>query len=132
MLKTKGLFDIIICIALNYSIICYYKTVSYEEIFPGNFGVGRVKNFLGKKTFLTRKFSGKISSPKTSSGNFGSNSPSRGNFQAQNFLETRKFYEESLGSLDNRPEISTFSQYWMMPLLYSHTHRVTQTLPQEP
>ena len=26
------------------------KTVSYEEIFPGNFGVGGVKNFLGKKT----------------------------------------------------------------------------------
>ena len=25
------------------------KTVSYEEIFPGNFGVGGVKNFLGKK-----------------------------------------------------------------------------------
>ena len=39
-----------------------HKTVSYEEIFPGNFGVGGVKNFLGKKTSLTRKFSGKISS----------------------------------------------------------------------
>ena len=42
-----------------------------------------------KKTFLTRKLSGKISSPKISLGNFGSNSPSRGNFIAQNFLETR-------------------------------------------
>ena len=65
------------------------QTVSYEDIFPGNFGVGGAKNFLGKKTFLTRKFSGKISSPRISSGNFGSNSPSRGNFEAQNFLETR-------------------------------------------
>ena len=64
------------------------KTVSYEEIFPGNFGVGGVKNFLGKKK-VARKFSGKISSPKISSGNFGSNSPSRGDFEAQNFLETR-------------------------------------------
>ena len=94
---------------------------------------------------FTRKFSGKISPPKISSGNFGSNSPSRGNFEAQNFLETRgnftrKFYEEILGSLDNRTEISTLSQYWMMPttytqlcsLMYSHMHRVTQTLPQEP
>ena len=99
-----------------------------------------------KKTFLTRKFSGKISSPKIPSGNFGSNSPSRGNFEAQNFLETRgnftrKFYEEILGSLDNRTEISSLSQYWMLPttytqlmcsLLYSHMHRFTQTLPQEP
>ena len=42
----------------------YIQTVSCEEIFPGNFGVGGVKKFLGKKTFLTRKFSGKISSPK--------------------------------------------------------------------
>ena len=25
------------------------QTVSYEEIFPGNFGVGGVKDFLGKK-----------------------------------------------------------------------------------
>ena len=83
------------------------KTVSYEEIFPGNFGVGGAKNFLGKKTRL-RKFSGKISSRKISSGNFGSDSPSRGNFEAQNFL--RKFYEEILGSLDNRNEISTLSQ----------------------
>ena len=39
--------------------------------------------------FVTRKFSGKISSPKISSGIFGSDSPSRGNFEAQNFLETR-------------------------------------------
>ena len=42
-----------------------------------------------KRLFLTRKFSGKMSSPKISSGNFGSDSPSRGNFEAQNFLETR-------------------------------------------
>ena len=91
-----------------------------------------VQDFVPIRTALTRKFSGKISSPKISSGNFGSNSPSRGNFEAQNFLETRgNFYEEILGSLDNRTEISTFSQYWMMPLLYSHMHRVTQTLPQE-
>ena len=76
----------------------YLQTVSYKEIFPGNFGVGGVKNFLGKNPSLTRKFSGKISSPKISSGNFGSNSPSRGNFEAQNFLETggnftRKFWD---------------------------------------
>ena len=88
----------------------------------------------------------------------------RKNFLAQNFLrkkkleysqprkfsspkfpgDKRKFYEEILGSLDNRTGISTPSQYWMMPtaacctctrlcsLLYSHMHRVTQTLPQEP
>ena len=70
------------------------ETVSYEEIFPGNFGVGGVKKFLEKKSVsFTRKFSGKksspkISSPKISSGSSGSNSPSRGNFEAQNFLET--------------------------------------------
>ena len=40
------------------------KTVSYEEFFPGTFGVGGVNNFLGEKNpFHTRKFSGKICSP---------------------------------------------------------------------
>ena len=65
---------------------------------------------MGKKNVSYEEISGKISSPKISSGNFGSNSPSRGNFEAQNFRETRgnftrKFYEEILGSLDNRTEI---------------------------
>ena len=32
------------------------NTVSYEEIFPRNFGVGGVKNFLGKKTPYEAKF----------------------------------------------------------------------------
>ena len=52
-------------------------------------------------------------------------------------------HEEIFGSLDNRTEISTPSQYWMMPtavcthdcvLCCTHTymHRVTQTLLQEP
>ena len=58
--------------------------------FSRKFWGWRGQKILGKKnTSLTRKFSGKISSPKISSGNFGSNSPSRGNFEAQNFLETR-------------------------------------------
>ena len=88
------------------------ETVSYEEIFPGNFGVGGVKNFLGKKTSLTRKFSGKISSPKISSGNFGSDSPSRGNFEAQNFLETRgnftrKFWDHLIIEVKSVPFPST-------------------------
>ena len=39
----------------------YPKTVSYEEIFPGNFGVGGVKTFLGKKTrFLRGNFPAKF------------------------------------------------------------------------
>ena len=80
----------------------YYKTVSYEELFPGNFGVGGVKNFLGKKTSLTRKFSGKISSPKIASGNF----------EAQNFLETRgnftrKFWDHLIIEVKSVPFPST-------------------------
>ena len=65
------------------------KTVSYQEFFPGNFGVGGVKNFLGKKNVSYEEIFRQISSPRISSGNFGSNSPSRENFEAQNFLETR-------------------------------------------
>ena len=58
----------------------------------------RGQKFLGKKkTFLTRKFSGKISWPKISSGNFGSDSPSRGNFEAQNFLETYEILRGNFG-----------------------------------
>ena len=77
--------------------------------FSRKFGVGGVQNFLGrKKPFLTRKFSGRISSPKISSGNFGSNSPSRGNFEAQNFLETRgnfarKFWDHLVKELKSVP-----------------------------
>ena len=42
-----------------------YKTVSYEEIFPGNFGVGGVKNFLGKKkSFLRGNYPAKFPRPK--------------------------------------------------------------------
>ena len=83
-------------------------TVSYDEVFPGNFGVGGVKNFLGKKNRSLQgnfpKFSGKISSP----GKFGSNSPSRGNFEAQNFLETtgnftRKFLDHFILELKSVP-----------------------------
>ena len=70
---------------------------------------------------LTRKFSGKISSSKISSGNFGSDSPSRGNFEARPKFpgDKRKFYVEILRSLDNRTEISTLSQYWMMSFFLS-------------
>ena len=90
-----------------FSRIVWVETVSYEEIFPGNFGVGGVKSFLGKKTSLTRKFSGKISS-----GNFGSDSPSRGNFEAQDFLETRgnftrKFWDHLIIELKSVPFPST-------------------------
>ena len=78
----------------------------------------RGQKFLGKKTpslFITTKFSGKISSPKISSGNFGSNSrdsPSRGNFEAQNFLETRgdftrKFWDHLIIELKSVPFPST-------------------------
>ena len=51
-------------------------------------GQKRVWNSGSSRNGLTRKFSAKISSPRISSGNFGSNSPSQGNFEAQNFLET--------------------------------------------
>ena len=41
------------------------ETVSYEEIFPGNFGVGGVKNFLGKKKrFLRGNLPAKFPRPK--------------------------------------------------------------------
>ena len=65
-----------------------------------------------KNPSLTRKFSGKISSPKISSGNFGSNSPSRGNFEAQNFPETRgnltrKFWDHLIIELKSVPFPST-------------------------
>ena len=41
------------------------ETVSYEEIFPGNFGVGGVKVFLGKKTRRLRgNFPAKFPRPK--------------------------------------------------------------------
>ena len=32
------------------------QTVSYEEIFPGNFGVGGIKNILGKKNVSYENF----------------------------------------------------------------------------
>ena len=49
---------------LIYFLGCF-KTVSYEEIFPGNFGVGGVKNFLGKKKrFLRGNFPAKFPRPK--------------------------------------------------------------------
>ena len=49
------------------------KTVSYEEFFPGNFGVGGVKHFLGKKDVSYKEIF-------------------RKNFLTQNFL--RKFWLE--------------------------------------
>ena len=93
------------------------KAVSYEELFPRHFGVGGGGGkFLGKK-------------------NISYDEIFRKNFLAQNFLSKKKleyshprkfsspkfpgdkriFFEEILGSLDNRTEISTPSQYWMMP-----------------
>ena len=63
-------------------------------------------------------------------GNFPSKFP-RPKFPGDN----RKFYEEILGSLDNRTEISTLSQYWMMPTTYlvhttasSHTNVAPRAL----
>ena len=55
-------------------------------------GLEGSKIYWGKKkeTFLTRKIFRKISSLKISSGKKSLNSPSRANFQAQNFLETRE------------------------------------------
>ena len=81
--------------------------------FSRKFWGWRGQKFLGgKKTFLTRKFSGKISSLKISSGNFDSNSPSRRNFEAQNFLETRgnftrKFWDHLIIELKSVPFPST-------------------------
>ena len=57
------------------------ETVSYEEIFPGNFGVGEVKKILGKKKrFLRGNFSEKFPRPKFPQEKKDSNTPSRGNF----------------------------------------------------
>ena len=75
------------------------QAVSYEEFFPRNFGVGGVKKILGEKNASYEEFFPK-------------------NSLAQNFLRKKKleysqprkflkFYEEILGSLDNRTEIST-------------------------
>ena len=81
--------------------------------FPGNFGVGGVKNFSGKKTFLTGKCFGNISSPKISFlREKSSNTPSRGNFRAQNCLETRgnftrKFWDHLIIELKSVPLPST-------------------------
>ena len=59
-----------------------------------NFLGSRVKKIIGKKTFLTRKFFRKISSPKISSGKKNSNAPSRGNFLSQEFPgDKRKFLD---------------------------------------
>ena len=81
--------------------------------FSRKFWGWRGQKFLGKKNMsLTRKFSGKISSPKISSGNVGSDSPSRGNFEAQNFLETtgnftRKFWDHLIIEVKSVPFPST-------------------------
>ena len=103
-----------------------FKTVSYEEIFRGNFEVGGVKKFLGKKNvsyeeifpqnFLAQNLLWKnkleLSQP--------------GKFSSPKFPgDKRKFYEEILRSLDNRTEISTSgvplpSTGWCL-LLYVHT-----------
>ena len=95
-----------------------YANQNYERYIPsdrflrGNFSrkfwgwMGQ--KFLGKKsTSLTRKFFGKISS-----GNFGSDSPSRGNFEAQHFLETtgfftRKFWDHLIIEVKSVPFPST-------------------------
>ena len=61
--------------------------ISWKKI---PYGGVKYFGFLGKeKTFLTRKCFRKIPSPKISSGKKSSNTPRRGNFRAQNFLETR-------------------------------------------
>ena len=81
--------------------------------FSRKFWGWRGQKFLRKKkTFPTRKLSGKISSPKISSGNFGSDSPSGGNFEAQKFLETRanftrKFWDHLIIELKSVPFPST-------------------------
>ena len=94
------------------------KNVSYEEIFPKKF---LAQNFLRKKK-LEYSQPKKFSSPKFPG-------------------DRRELYEEIFGSLDNRTEISTPSQYWMMPtavrthdcvLCCTHTCIESQTLPQEP
>ena len=87
----------------------FSQAVSYEEIFPRNFGVEGVKNFLEKKRLRGNFYEKSL---KIFPGKKNSNTPSRGNFRAQNFVETRgnfmrKFYEEIFESLDNRTEIST-------------------------
>ena len=111
--------------------------------FSEKFWGWRGQTFLGKKkTFLTRKFSRKNFSPKISSGKKSSNTRSGENFPAQNFLETtgnftRKFLDHLIIELKSVtfPVLDdayccTYTR--MRSLLYSHMHRVTQTLPQEP
>ena len=76
------------------------------------FGPFSYKFFVCIRVGLRRKFSGRISSPKISSGNYGSDSPSRGNFEAQNFLETRgnftrKFWDHLIIELKSVPFPST-------------------------
>ena len=96
-------------------IISLFSLELLDRFLRGNFSRKfwgwRGQQFLGKKTSLTRKFSGKISSPKIS-GNFGSDSPTRGNFEAQNFLETtgnfaRKFWDHLIIEVKSVPFPST-------------------------
>ena len=108
----------------NFPRLGVFKLFFPEQIFRKNFPV---------TPFLTRNFfqetlgleGSKISWGKKNEGIF------RKHFLAQNFLrkfwlefsqpspkfpgDKRKFYEEIFGLLDNRTEISTLSQYWMMP-----------------
>ena len=133
------------------AVVSYYthtiRPFLTRKLFKEILGLEGSNNFLEKIRYVHNlMISDRLLRSKISLGKKSSNSPSRRNFQAQNFLETRKFYEEILGSLDNRTEISARgvplpSTGWCLycctytrlcSLLYSHMHRVTQMLPQEP
>ena len=133
------------------AVVSYYthtiKAVSYEEIFQEILGLEGSKHFLEKnRQVYNLMISDSLLRSKISSGKKSSNSPSRRNFQAQNFLETRgnftrKFWDHLIVELKSVREAYSFpvlddayccTYTRLCSLLYSHMHRVTQTLPQEP
>ena len=82
--------------------IFWWKTVSYEEFFQEILGLEGSKISWGKKNVSYEEIFRK----------FGSNSPRRGNFEAQNFLETtgnftRKFWDHLIIELNSVPFSST-------------------------
>ena len=103
-----------------------YKAVSYEEIFPRNFGVGGVKNFLGKKNvsyeeIFTKKFFAQNFLRKKKLEYFQPRKFSSPKFPG----DKRKFLDHLIIELK-----SVQDEYWMMPtavrthdcvLCYTHT-----------
>ena len=74
-----------------------------RKVFLEILGLEGTKFCWEKKTFLRGNFPETFPRPKFPQ-----------EILARLLPETRKFYGEILGSLDNRTEISTLSQYWMI------------------